>query len=88
MAILTCAHMYEDTNKVKNVFFARLGGVVDISNVVKAHVNRIRECEMVVNLPSTEIVQIEFKTLEMEDHIVRYVFEARSGLISLGFSYM
>lgn len=51
-------------------------------NFVWTDVDAFFEGKVVVNLPSTEIVEIKFKSLEMEDQVVRYVLETSSVAIS------
>lgn len=47
--------------------------------MIRADVDRWRELEVIVDLPSAEVVQIELESLEVEDHVVGNFLEACSG---------
>jgi len=83
VAALTCAGMYEDTDKVKHVLLVGLRWIAKVINMIHADINGRRELEIVINLPSTEIAEIEFEALQVQNQVVRYILEAGPMLISL-----
>ena len=84
MSVLAITGVYKNAYKVENVFFARLGWVTEVIDMICADVDRRRKLEVIVNLSSAKIVQIEFEPLEMKDEIIRHFL--KTGSISISFA--
>ena len=51
-------------------------GIAEMLNRVWCHINLMREREVVIDLAALQRAQIEVESLEMEDQVVRNIFEA------------
>lgn len=80
--MLASASMYKYAHKVKDIFLVRLVRVAQVIDMVSVDVDVWWELKVVVNFASTEVGQIKLETLEVEDEVVWYFFEARPTPIS------
>ena len=79
MSRFGCSSMNEDSDKLEDVFglvFAKIAQMID---GVGPHVDLVGECKIVVDLAPLHRPEVEVEALQVEDEIVRYVFETGPG---------
>lgn len=61
MTVLTSASVHKHTDKIKHVFFLRLTCVAEVINMVSVDVDGWRKLEMIVNLVTAKVGQVELE---------------------------
>jgi hypothetical protein len=68
--------MYQDADQLENVFLSWLRLVAEIFDVVEANVDLVREREMVIDLGSPHVYQVEVESFEVKDEVIWHILEA------------
>ena len=82
VAVLTCSCMNKHTNQIEHVLLAWRGWIAKMVDMVSANIDRPGEFEMVIDLSSAKVVQVELEALEVEDKVVRHVLETGPIIVS------
>ena len=82
MTMLAGARVYEHTNKIEHIRFFWFAWVAEMVDMVCADVNGLWELEIIVDLLTAKVGQVEFEALQMEDEIVGHLLETGPDFIS------
>jgi hypothetical protein len=82
MTVLAGSCVHEHTNKVEHVRFFCFAWVTEMVDMVGAYVNGWWELEMIVDLPTAKIGQVELEALQMKNEVVGHLFETGSTFVS------
>jgi hypothetical protein len=69
--------VYQNTNKLKDVFFAPRG-IAEVLNGIRSHVDFVGKRKVIVDLAPLHRSKVELKTLQMEYKMVRQILETGS----------
>lgn len=83
MAVLACASVNKNADKIKDVLSARLGWIGKMVDLVTTNIDALWECEMIIDLVPAHGYQVELETFQMEDQVVRHFLQTCPVVVSL-----